>query len=725
VLVKGRVWLYRFSRSFDDVTRNAITNDIQGFTVVPGWDTKVESLPGLGRFVLIRPFVQSTLKDLLLRGELPVGQGQLPLARTLVEQVRSLAQRNLAHGHISLSNISVLNDQVMLLDPRIGVLNGTSDEYLAPESRSEEEPQHSADLYGLGRTLKVILGDAANGKQRALVDQLLLPSPRQRPALESVEEAFSLGGARSTNPRGPSVTGAGKVIGGRGAGTPNESGPGVAGATSLSIFQAPLAKRFGSSRTRVVMIALVVATSCLVVLRYRSPSSYFKLARYLPLPASTQSSEYEADWMSGDRTRMRRVARAAVLEHDPAAQNAIIDNILDGNDPSNIPTGLLRTGLNPLWRDRLSHSDQDTVLALTLAPLLPEGTKDSRRFSELAAPIILAIACHMSPTNPNRELDDVSLATIEELPDPVGPAFRFLRESGIQKLSAPEAMGLSAIACGRLSATALDAYFGRDSDTNTALARMANAFPLLGSNEESARQMSASLRDRGGDIGSVLSWFDIDDLARWSAIPSFDKLALLLSRLPVRQLTISQYADLLTFPLADVRKQAAEVLSTKFFKPDDRNLFMLLSGEHAGLTRDQTLALVSALSLSTEKRVPFVAAWFETKPSPDAVVLILLARAHADSSDVLNLEAARYLRKNEWRSSLDILQLMVRHPEPLARSMAYSKLNPQTPVERSLLQESLAKEKDAPLKRAIELRLGVSQQGGGVETTSAVDAGKK
>jgi hypothetical protein len=54
-----------------------------------------------------------------------------------------------------------------------------------------------------------------------------------------------------------------------------------------------------------------------------------------------------------------------------------------------------------------------------------------------------------------------------------------------------------------------------------------------------------------------------------------------------------------------------------------------------------------------------------------------------------------------------MLKLMVGHPEALARSMAYSKLNPTLPEERALLQECLGKERDAALLKVIQLRLGV------------------
>jgi len=706
VLNKGRVWMYRFSRSFDDRTRMAILDEVQGFTVVPGWDTRVEAVPGLDQFVLIRPYFQSTLKDLLLRGELPAGEKQLPLAKMLIEQVSSLAQRRLAHGHICLSNITVVDEQVALLDPRIGLLNGSHDEYVAPEAQPDQEPQNSADLYSLGRTLKVILGEAMTGRQRQLVDQMLLPTPRQRPTLDEVRDAFLQDGARVSPSQGSyASSSAGRVVS-SGRKVPSAE---MGGQSSNKTGGTLLDVRMGTTARRVVL-ALVIVIASLVALRQLAPTGYFRLARYLPLPINHHDPSYEADWGSASPARMRRTARAAVIDLDPAAQNAIIENILDGANPQGIPADILRSGFK-FGKEWLSHADQDTLLALTLAPLLPEGARDTRRLSKRAPPVILAIAGHMAPTNSSKELDEVPLYTIEELPEPVGPAFRYLREAGIERMSAPEAIGLSAIACGRVTAAALDAYFGRNSDTSEILRRMANAVPLLGENEESARQMLAALRDRGGDIGSVLGWFDIDYLARWSEVSTFDKLALLLLQLPARQLTLTQYADLLTFPEGQIRQRAAAVLVESFFKPHDADFFKLLAEEHNGLTRDQNLALVSALSLPSEKRAPFISAWFETNPVPNTVVLILLARSHADNADLLNLEAARYLRKHEWAASPDILKVMVRHPEALARSMAYSKLNPTVPEERALLQESLGKERDAALLRVVRLRLGLQAEG--------------
>jgi hypothetical protein len=132
---------------------------------------------------------------------------------------------------------------------------------------------------------------------------------------------------------------------------------------------------------------------------------------------------------------------------------------------------------------------------------------------------------------------------------------------------------------------------------------------------------------------------------------------------------------------------------------------MVLAGDQNRLTRDQTVALLSALSLDAPKRIPFIASWFELKPSPEMVVLVLLARSNKDSSDLFNLEAARYLRKAQWSASTEMLQIMARHPEPLARSLAYAKLTTRDPAQKAILQARVSEETDQGLIRALTTKL--------------------
>lgn len=731
VLLEGRVWLYRFSRTLDGLNLRVMSNEIEGFTVIPRWELRVVAVPALERFVLSRPYVQATLKDLLLRGELPVGQAQLPLAQKIIAQVRALARRNLVHGHISLSNISVVGGniaagEVIFLDPRVGVLNGSADEFFASEATAAHDLQHTADLYSLGRVLKVLLGDSLTPLQRAVADQLLLTSPKHRPALDLVEEAFcaepqsntatrtGMGGAAATPPK----VGGGRVIG------PQRS-PGEPTAATHTAVAPPSGAESSGGRWslfkrpidgRALGFYLISAAAGLVVvlvgLRYRAPGVFFALVQHTPVFGARARAEYEDGWGSGERSRMRRVAQAALFDRDPAAQDAIIDHALAGGDVPGVPVTMIRAAFNPLWRDQLTRGDREAVLGFTLLSLVPDGFSDLPQFSELSAPVVLAVACQMPATNPSAGLEQVPLNTLGDLPDPVGSAFRELSTTGVKALNAPEAMGLAALVCGHPNANAIDAYIGRESTFKGILERLAIAFPVIALNEDVAGQFLASLRDQGGEAGTVLSWFDIDDLAKWSTVASSEKLGLLLNRLPKRTLSVTQYADLLTFPIPLVREQVVKALTAAYFREPDGELLALLATDQLGLSREQTIALVSTLQLPALKRAPFISAWFETKPAPESVVLVLLRRSYVDSTDQFNLEAARYLKKQQWRSSLDILKLLARHPEPLARSMAYAQLTPQDPAQRGVLEESLQRESDQNLKRSILTRLGKGSESG-------------
>jgi hypothetical protein len=85
--------------------------------------------------------------------------------------------------------------------------------------------------------------------------------------------------------------------------------------------------------------------------------------------------------------------------------------------------------------------------------------------------------------------------------------------------------------------------------------------------------------------------------------------------------------------------------------------------------------------------------------------MVLLARSNYSSEDIFNLEAASFLRKVEWEAATDMLQLLAQHPEPLARSLAYARLENTNPQQLAILQERLKSEPDPTLKKSIELRV--------------------
>ena len=408
-----------------------------------------------------------------------------------------------------------------------------------------------------------------------------------------------------------------------------------------------------------------------------------------------------ADWSSGDRARMAKVARRAVMDGDPGAESLIIDTIMAGENPPYTTPRLMRVALNDLWRDQLSAQDVRAVVRLTVAPAYKEGLDALPPLSSLHPGVILAVAGEMPPNDPAPQLKLLPLSIFQTLPDPFGSAFRQLGDLGVSTAGAPEAVSLAAIMSGQFSSRAFDAFMGTDSSPKNAVARLSILMPIVSGNEAAAGQLAASIRDRGGDMGQVLGWFDIEDLAQWSKVSGPQKLLLALNRLPEGSLTQAQYSDLMTFPLPGVREQAALELKKRFFRDTDGNLLLTLSGPGNRLSREQTIALVSALTLEAPKRPPFVAAWFGLKPAPDTVLLILLARSGYDSTDTFNLEAARYLRRTKWSATPEMLQLLAQHPEPLARTLAYSRLDPKDDAQRKVLQERISAEKDQGLLKMV------------------------
>lgn len=710
LLLQGNhVVLYRFSQGLSDVQLSNYRAELEGLTALSFVSARVERSGGARQLVIVRPYEPTTLAEQLGKGEVTPGVHNLQAIQGLIRSVRELRSRNLVHGHICVENAVLSGGAIKLLDPLIGAINGTRGPSVAPELVPGQDVHHPSDLFGLGLVISTLLGEPSVALQRDVVRRLVGAAAKQRPSLEEVEEAFGVGSS-GDGAVTRSAGAAGKVVRRSDAKSASnrETRARDEDAPTKNREVAP-ARRSAFPFFASVILALVGAG---YVLRIRYPQTYFDLARFVPVLAPERSEAFEREWASGDKVRMLAVARAAVLEHNPAAENAIIDSVMSGETPPNTSPTLMRVALSDMWRSSLSRTDTDAVLALTVAPLFPQGLEQISSLSALNPGVILAVAAQMPPSNPGEQLKRLHLTIFTALPDPIGGVFRQLGELGVSSAGAPEAIGLANIIAGNASPAAFDALMGADMSPKNVIAKISIVLPIISGNEAAASQLLTSLRDREGDFGQVLSWFDIDDLAKWSRLPSQDKLLILLNRLPQDDakdskvgLSQAQYADLLTFPLPGIREQAAAKLRERYFKEQDTNLLLTLSGPGNRLSREQTVALVSALTLNAQKSVPFIGAWFGLKPSPDTVLLLLLARSGYDTSDTFNLEAARYLRRTQWNATADELRLMAQHPEPLARTLAYARLDPKDDTQKKILQERVSTERDKGLLKMVTAKL--------------------
>jgi hypothetical protein len=708
LLTLGKVSLARFSMTLSESVARSLATDLEGFSVLATSQQRAQLLPGEGRVMLLRPYFPSTLKDDLDQGLIAGQEQRLALVQALIQRVTELSRRSIAHGHICPSNIIRDGSGVMLIDPVVGALHQTPDSYLAPETSLGKPPEPAADLYGLGRTIASLCGDAIlSARQRTLVEQLLLPSPRQRPPLEEVSFLFEAKEAvhaeGSLHKVDQAKTSAGRVV--KSASMPQQPAK-KDDAANVSADRSVLSQ---SRKSSPVLTGFLVAVGGVFVaswiIKDRDPALYFELASRLPILAAQHSAEYESEWASRDRGRMAVVGRAGVIRREPAAINTIVNDLMAGANPEGVNGAVMRVAMADGWRDELGPNDKHTALVFALEGLVPEGRAHISSVADLHAGVLLAILGKAPQSAIPTELLQLPVDTLVRLSAPFGELFAATKAMGVQKLGDPTARGLAAIVTGGTDSKAFDSFLGRESQAAHILAKVSLVLPIISTNDAAANELLGVLSDHGGNISTLVHWFEMSDVAGWSSVRAADKIALILGGLPQAQLNVAQLSDLLTFPLEKIRGEAASKLREVIPGQQGERLLLTLTTPANGLTREQTVSLLSALALSPEARSPFVPAWFNLEPSPDAVLLILLSRSNADGNDLFNLEAARYLRRTQWGANHDILKLLAGHPEPLARVLAYGRLDPSVDADRSILLERQSREKEESCLKVLKDRL--------------------
>jgi hypothetical protein len=711
LLIGGKVSLARFSMELGEARAKRVAAELEGYSVLFNNQQRIVYIAGEGRFMLLRPFANTTLRDDLEKGEIVGDRALTLIVRDLIKIVSDLSRRSLAHGHISPSNITREGGRIQLIDPVMGYLHRTEDTYLPPESERGELPGPASDLYGLGCMIRILLGDRLTQRQQRLVEQLLLPSARQRPPLVEVAIAFGVRDADVVEERGEQRIGSERVVR-QGARVSAGDGEYERGADRRDDYgrQGELdngsyrQSRRSSLGSNLILLGLLALGAGWVIYQ-RYPELYYRAAAYLPALAPSYSPEYEDAWVSGERARMSVVARAAAVRGEPAAINTVLDDVLTGSNPEGVRGAFMRVAFDEEWRSELSEADRKTALALGLDQLVPElkGRLDS--VTGLHPGILLAILGQLQSKNVTNEIRQVQIDRLLALPEPFRGLFGQMKSMGAKTLGDPRVAALAGIVTGDTRVANLESFIGKDCTAAQTLASISLIAPIIANNQGAQRDLLGILTERGGELGSLVSWFEILDLAQWSKVAPEQKLALVLGELPEQGLASIQYVDLLSFPIESVRSKSILKVRGSFQDTDAEKVLVTVTSPASGLTREQVIALISALQLAPEARTPFITAWFDLKPPPDTVLLLLLARASADSTDLFNLEATRYLKRSEFNYNLDVLKLLAVHPEPLARVLAYTKLDPNEQAQRSVLLERKLHEKEPACLQVLEGRV--------------------
>ena len=689
---EGEVRIARLSENIPTEALTRAASEIEGFRLLFNKETSISPIPELGRLLLIRPYAASTLLDELQQGR-PKDRASLrSIVEKLIQLVVSLSQRSVVHGHLSPANIILKeNGELSLVDPIIGALSGTRDSFSAPELERGELPHASADLYSLGRLARTLLGDELTDRQGSVIEQSLLSSPKQRPSLleltlafesDSISQSASLGAAQNI----PAVTSVSPEVSMELAATQQRREPATSGWVSVAVFG-----------------VIVVAIAGLLYLRANNPAQYYSLARYIPYLTDEYSAEYEREWASGQKSRMSVVARAAVIRGEPAAIHTIVNDIINGSNPPFVRGKFLRIALNADWNGELNWEEYRVSLGLGLQGLLPNAALKLPPLAKLHPGVLLAIMAETDPRLASSELKTQPLQLLKSLPEPFLSLFAALESIGAVSLGDTRVIGMAALGTGQISKEAVRAVLPNTLNTQQVVLLLRVLEPLVLVHPALANFLWEELSERDDGLARSIAWFGTFDISNWDAVSMPLKLKTLTGSV-ADSFSFTQLTDLLTFPSSEVRGEAMKVLQRR---ETGLNATVLQTVISAGdtLTREQVVALLATLRVAEEKRAPFITAWFEMRPPADFVVLLLLARGQGTTDDILNLEAARYLRKTEWEGTTDILSLMARHSEPLARMLAYTRLSQTDMQQKKILEERLAKEENSVCKKLLQEKL--------------------
>jgi len=654
----------------------------------------------------------------------------LHLARRLIGYIRYLDGLGVVHGHLVPNNVTVEGDAPVLLDFGFAGWTTPSARYrdLAPEIVRGEAPTAASDVYGLAIVLRHTIGSHVSAEQLRFLEGMMADAPGSRPLIGAVEAFFGGHVPATTTPAPREITPPARVGSGRLVAPPTPAPemreeprispppesprvesqrpsppPPVTPESSTVPPQAP------SAATKVVEHAgsgLPLLVFCLGVVVVLAALFKFNVIEWGG-SSSEPSIPYAVYWGSGQPPMMRQVAEAALRDLDPDAESVIVGDALRGESEASalVRTRLLRVGYNPLWQHELEENDRQTLLGFALLRVLPGEVPLLPDVKTLHPGVLVALAADADIAANFPELSAVSLVDVAQLPAPFGPVFLELIKQKVENLGAPVARAASHLLAGDVSREVFTVFLPEDLPEAELLPRVKVIVGLLAKMPGAERAFVAAVGERS-TLGGFIGWFHDDELVGWGKVALKDRLAIIAGLPTATQVTVEQSADLLRFPVEAVRKGAATRLRRDL---RERNVMIVdyISRGDAALSREQTVALVAALEVQGDTGPAFIQGWFATDPPSKAVVELLLARSEITEIDGFNVEAARYLKSRPWDFTLDQIEILARHGEPLVRALAYARLDPRDTAQRSILEKAAAVEASPKLKQQVLEKLRV------------------
>ena len=590
-----------------------------------------------------------------------------PDQKSLLELVSLIAQlhRNgLVHGHLTPENVVLTPDGWKIVDAGFcaNTPQGESIAGLAPELAEISSPTASSDVYGLGIILSKYSEAFPSRDHRFLIEQMLRAKPEERPHIEEITASLS---GKQIKIRTPSTA------------------------------QGDTTQKSTSS-----LIPLLLGGALLI-----GGGGYFYYQHSQSM--IDDGVDYVSLFRSGQPSLMSQAAIAAAVEGRPKAQQAAYEVFMSGVEHPSVNSKVLRIGYDPRWEMTLGPNDRKALLSLVFFDVLPQGSVTLPPPTSLHPAVILSVLGALDVEKGGKQFEGVSPAQLGSLPAPIGPAFTALSESGVLNMETGAARGLTHIVLGDIRSVVLKTFFDNFQDIGAVLLRLRVVLPLF----KDIRGLDGAVWNEVQlPLTHIVSWFKENSLAKWETISQTGKLSLLSGEIPQEKLSLDQLLDLLRFPLSAISKEALAKLKLSFpFPPEVHSSLDVLASQEIPFKREQVISLGNAFLIPRKEAEPFFVAWFDTKPDTQGVLRLVITRDASGTDDPFTLIGAQYLSKNPWTASLPDFANLVTHPEPLLRALAYSKLDPKKPQERTMLERMLPAESNERNRKLLEDRLHLAK----------------
>ncbi|MGI6525180.1 MAG: protein kinase domain-containing protein [Bdellovibrionota bacterium] len=717
ILDAGELKVIRFSnpeRSFDNTFFSEIDDLLKRLPNLHSVSITAAGVIG-HRIWQARPFYQKTLAEFGAFYKAAIGISTQDLISQLLKAVNFWHNSGIVHGHLSLSNIAIDSETVNVVDFAFAAVHATrsSVEDFAPELLQNTSISKATDIFGLGLIFQEVLGRMLTPEQYEILQAMLDPVPARRPNIRMVRKVFSsepkmshkqsafqkaapddelrLGRVLGENlsvqqdslksEGGTSDSSAGEVL------KPSQ-GSSIATPEKKDDVESSPKKKEGS-----FLWLLIVTVLAAGFILFRNG--------YLSLdPKTLSGASYGELWQTGIPSVMAKVAEAAV-NGDINAQLIIQKDVMSGGRKAGVQVDLLQIAFDSRWESKLNERDRSIAFHLGLSNIMQDSSVVPS-LEGLHPGVLFAIVATRDGKNNLEDLNKISVQVLFTLVAPIGTIFEDMDKG--TSLGDDVTIAAAKILTGMASPEELTTFFSAIKDQNVLVKQilLISSFPHQ---KFSGEQIFEAI-SRGNGVGRKLTdWINAPSPVNWKIKPTPIKMKLFMSDLPMDEsLKVEDYADLLTCPDAEIKASAAALLLKRFLPKNSQDTIAVLVDPNLPLTRKQLVSFVSTIAMKKNLQYRLFEEWFELEPDLNTSLKLLLARKMF-IDDPFNVAVTRYLKDKEWNSSNETLKELVQHKEPLARAMAYARLNPTDSIQLKILLDALKVEPTARLRKQIREKI--------------------